>query len=126
MSPKISLQLQGSRSHISAKGGWGTLKYMAPEAVHQPSENFEFRNVVDIWSLGVILHQLLHDGQTPHEFLLARAGPTNKLRLALGIADARCARAIKEVDWIVEAMPGAKVFLEDSGGLGQNCMIMVV
>ena len=66
----LARQLQGSRSHISAEGGWGTLKYMAPEVVHQPKRNFEFRNVLDIWSVGIILHQLLHNGETPHEFLL--------------------------------------------------------
>lgn len=41
----LGRQLQGSQSHISASCGWGTLKYMAPEVVYQPTENFEFRNV---------------------------------------------------------------------------------
>ena len=58
--------------------------------------------VVDIWSLGVILHQLLHDGQTPHEYLVQGG----RLRLALGIADQRCLRTTREADWIISALPG--------------------
>ena len=45
----LARQLQGSQTHISASGGWGTLKYMAPEVVHQPVENFAFRNVGCFW-----------------------------------------------------------------------------
>ena len=41
----LARMLQGSQTHISASGGWGTLKYMAPEAVHQPVENFALRDV---------------------------------------------------------------------------------
>ena len=41
----LARQLQGSQTHISASGGWGTLKYMAPEVVHQPVENYAFRDV---------------------------------------------------------------------------------
>ena len=44
----LARQLHGSLTHISADGGWGTLKYMAPEVVHQPSRNFRFRDVVDV------------------------------------------------------------------------------
>ena len=41
----LARKLEGSQTHISASGGWGTLKYMAPEVVHQPVENFAFRDV---------------------------------------------------------------------------------
>ena len=104
----LARQLHGSRTHISADGGWGTLKYMAPEVVHQPSQSFQFRDVLDVWSVGVVLHQLLHGGETPHEYLLrdegdeqAGDGPPGregilragwKMRLALGIADQRTLR----------------------------------
>ena len=98
----LARQLQGSKSHISADGGWGTLKYMAPEVIFQPSWNFEFRNVVDVWSIGIILHQLLHDGRTPHEFL-----GNGRVRLAVGIVDQRAFRPCREADWIVSALPPA-------------------
>ena len=98
----LARQLQGSNSHISADGGWGTLKYMAPEVIFQPSEKFEFRNVADVWSIGIILHQLLHDGRTPHEFL-----GNGRVRLAIGIVDQRALRACREADWIVSALPSA-------------------
>ena len=172
----LARQLQGSQSHISASGGWGTLKYMAPEVVHQPDEHFVFRSVgsvlvggigiccvhrtrssafavltvfhtslrltgfgvhlfvtvvppcyllfmvpflrrsynwstisfrpqvADTWALGVILHQLLHGGSTPHEHLAGRG----RVCLALGIADERAMKSSRAVGWISEAIPGPK------------------
>ena len=98
----LACQLQGSKSHISADGGWGTLKYMAPELIFQPNETYEFRNVVDVWSIGIILHQLLHDGRTPHEFL-----GNGRVRLAIGIVHDRALCAFRGADWIVSALPPA-------------------
>ena len=99
-----------SVSHISADGGWGTLKYMAPEVVHQPTaDNFRFRNVVDVWGLGVILHQLLHGGETPYEYLLRR---NDARRLAFGIADQRALKTNRDCEWIVQAVVGE----EETGG----------
>ena len=53
----LARQLQGSQTHISASGGWGTLKYMAPEVVHQPDESFEFRNVGSVSAGRVVLYK---------------------------------------------------------------------
>ena len=99
----LARQLQGSKSYISADGGWGTLKYMAPEVIFQPTETFKFRNVVDVWSIGIILHQMLHDGRTPHEQYLGNG----RVRLAIGIVDQRALGACREADWIVSALPSA-------------------
>ena len=60
--------------------------------------------VVDIWSIGVILHMLLHDGSTPHEYLVRRG----RIRLMLGIADQRAMRSTGEIGWVSEAIPGPK------------------
>ena len=110
----LARQLRGSRTHISADGGWGTLKYMAPEVVHQPETRFKFRDVLDVWSAGILLHQLLFDGETPHEFLLrgcqtkGPAGKAAQTKLAFGIvAGDVCRRQDKqkEVEWIVGVSP---------------------
>lgn len=100
----LARNLTGSKTHVSAEYGWGTLKYMAPEVIFQPSEKFEFRDVLDVWGLGIIQHQLLHHGKTPYEHLIEQNGiPQGNLRLALGIADARCAQVGGAADWIVAA-----------------------
>lgn len=111
----LARKLMEDESHISADGGWGTLKYMAPEVVHQPSHAFQFRPGIDVWSLGIILHQLLHEGKTPYDFLLNQTKLANagiKLRLALGIADPRALQG------------GAGQFIRDDwifgGGGGQS------
>ena len=59
---------------------------MAPEALHQPDTNRkELTRAADIWSLGVILYQLLHTGRMPHD----RFRPAGHTGVALKIADIR-------------------------------------
>ena len=45
----------------------GTILYMAPETIYQPTEDGrkKFGAMADVWALGIILYQLLHQGATP-------------------------------------------------------------
>ena len=71
---------------------------MAPEMVHQWKLTFRFNFAPDIWSFGVLVHQLMHAGATPHEKFL-KAG---RMRLLLSIFDKDSLCAVREADWIVE------------------------
>ena len=94
----VARQLARDRTHMSASHGWGTLKYMAPETLHQPNTTFELRKACDVWSLGIILHQMLHNGRTPHEHLMQRG----RFKLAFGIFDKRCWRTEMKAQWILD------------------------
>ena len=58
----VSRQLSGQDTHLSEDGSLGTVRYMAPEMVHnfRSDGKLRFGKPVDIWSVGVILHQVLH------------------------------------------------------------------
>ena len=44
----VARRLRDDATHISAGFGWGTLIYMAPETVHQPTATFQFKKSVDV------------------------------------------------------------------------------
>lgn len=91
----VARQMREKETHLSAPIGWGTAKYMAPEMVHSSLHTdgrVRINFAVDVWSFGVILHQLLHDGHTPHQRLLEYG----KLKVLLGISHERSAR-VKQV-----------------------------
>ena len=87
----LSRQLEDSATHVSEKFPIGTVRYMAPEVVHDCRSNSKLwvGKAADIWSIGVILHQMSHQGLTPHSHVECRG---NKLRLLLAIADEKSAR----------------------------------
>ena len=66
----LAQPLELEESHLSVQGHAGTLKYMAPETV-QPTTAVGLRRKlskrVDIWALGMMLFQMLHDGRTPFD-----------------------------------------------------------
>lgn len=64
-----------------------------------------------MWSLGVIIHQLLHNGLTPHEHLIKKG----RLRLLLGLSDPRCARIRQEAPWILAESVGNMLGAESVG-----------
>ena len=43
-------------SHLTEDHGWGTLKYMAPEMVHNDADDGRLRvgRAVDVWAMGVV------------------------------------------------------------------------
>ena len=56
-----------SQTHLSVKGCCGTILYMAPETF-RPTKRDGTKYLskdVDVWALGVILFQMLHDNRTP-------------------------------------------------------------
>ena len=87
----LSRQLQDSETHLSEDDSLGTIRYMAPEMVHNSRSDgrLRFGKAADIWSIGIILHQILHAGRGPHAHIERRG---NKYRLFLAIADERSAR----------------------------------
>ena len=59
--------LEIDESHLSIKGVGGTILYMAPETL-RPTKldgTKKVSKLVDIWALGVILFQMLHENRTP-------------------------------------------------------------
>lgn len=89
----VARQMREEATHLSEGVGWGTAQYMAPEMVHTRRLDGHLRVslAVDVWAMGVILHQLLHDSKTPHEHLLRRG----RVRLFLGIADEKSAKVLQ-------------------------------
>ena len=57
--------LEIDASHLSIKGCSGTILYMAPETLRPTVGTKKVSKQVDIWALGVILFQMLHDNRTP-------------------------------------------------------------
>ena len=90
----VARQLEGGVTHLTERAPFGTVRYMAPEMVQNSRSdgNLHITKAVDIWSLGVVLHQLLHSGRTPHTHMESRG----KLRLLLAIADEGAARVKRE------------------------------
>ena len=76
----IARALDEEKSHLSVHGQNGTVVYMAPEAVRQTVSGCrKVSKRVDVWALGVMLYQLLHDGQTPFGHFVAKGGPPEVL-----------------------------------------------
>ena len=61
----LAHNLADSRSHVSAFRTGGTLCYMAPESLHQPTADGKKKlsKPVDVWSLGIMLFQV-HEEQS--------------------------------------------------------------
>merc|ERR1712159_125106 len=85
----LAHSLQHDATHLSAYANTnlGTVIYMAPEAIHQPTEDGTKRlsKDVDIWSMGILLYQLLHNGHTPWD----KFRKLGTVSLGMAIADPR-------------------------------------
>ena len=69
----LAQSLELDVSHLSVLGRAGTVKYMAPETLQPNQDGVQrFSKPVDVWALGVILFQMLHDGRTPFDRYHAR------------------------------------------------------
>ena len=79
----------GAASHLSVQGFAGTLGYMAPETL-QPSltGRQQLSKRVDVWSLGVMLFQMLHEGKTPFDLY------NGNICVALAIANEEVCRGM--------------------------------
>ena len=76
----IARTLEEDEAHLSLPGPNGTVVFMAPEAVRQTVSGCrKVSKRVDIWALGVMLYQLLHEGQTPFGHYLTKGGPPEVL-----------------------------------------------
>ena len=86
----VSRQLVDLNTHLSIVNAFGTLLYMSPEMLHtiEAHGKLHVTKAVDMWGLGVILHQMLHNGATPYGHLLQ----FGKWRLAVAIPDEKAAR----------------------------------
>ncbi|CAD7950080.1 unnamed protein product, partial [Amoebophrya sp. A25] len=65
----LARRLDENKTHVSRHGQCGTPRYMAPEAFWQPEEgagSMKMRPQADIWSLGIILYELLY-GRGPYK-----------------------------------------------------------
>ena len=87
----VSRELENSATHVSEKLPIGTVRYMAPEVLHDCRSDGKLLvgKAADQWSIGVVLHQMLHQGLTPHSHVERRG---IKVRLMLAIADENSAR----------------------------------
>ena len=87
----VSRKLEDSATHVSEKAPIGTVRYMAPEVLHDCRSDGKLLvgKAADKWSIGIVLHQMLHQGLTPHSHVELRG---NRLRLMLAIADEKSAR----------------------------------
>ena len=87
----VSRQLEDSATHVSEDAPIGTVRYMAPEVVHDCRSNCKLwvGKAADNWSIGVIMHQMLHRGLTPHSHVERQR---RKVRLMLAIACRKSAR----------------------------------
>ena len=92
----VSRQLRDSQTHLSMANCPGTLLYFAPEMVHSIGSGttwshdckLQVTTAVDIWAMGVILHEMLHDGHTPYGHFRVYG----HYRLMCAIADEKAAR----------------------------------
>ena len=58
----------GVQSHLSVDGFAGTMKYMAPESIRPTEDGLQrVSKRVDVWALGMMLFQMLHEGRTPFD-----------------------------------------------------------
>ena len=83
----LAHRLREDTSHVSGYGAGGTMLYMAPEALFQPTEDGKKKwgAAVDVWALGVMLYQFLHCGVTPWDQHRA----LGEVALGVAIADPR-------------------------------------
>ena len=80
----LDLDANADASHLSVRGHAGTIKYMAPEAFRASADGVQrLTKHFDIWSLGVMLFQMLHGGRTPFD---GYCSPGNNIRAAVAIA----------------------------------------
>ena len=96
----VSRQLKNSQTHLSMANCPGTLLYFAPEMVHsigrhgetttwsQQDCKLQVTTAADIWAMGVILHEMLHDGSTPYGHFKVYG----HYRVLCAIADEKAAR----------------------------------
>ena len=110
----IARTLDTDAPHVSIPRPGGTVVFMAPEAVRQTLNGYrKVSKRVDIWALGVMLYQMLHEGKTPVGHYLQ--GPPAEALLA--VADETVNRAAMDFDasnlWRVERTRLVRVF---SGG----------
>ena len=87
----VSRQLEASATHVTQNAPIGTVRYMAPEVVHDCRSDCKLcvGRAADIWGIGIVLYQMLHLGLTPHSHVERLK---HKLRLMLAIADPKSAR----------------------------------
>ena len=77
----LARPLEIDTSHLSVDGYAGTLQYSAPETLRiNEDDKQKVAKSVDIWSLGVMLFEMLHNGRTPFERYKRRG------RMHLGMA----------------------------------------
>ena len=110
----IARPLASEASHLSVDGPSGTVVFMAPEAVRQTvtgSRKVSMR--IDIWALGVMLYQMLHEGKTPAGYYMINGGPPEAL---LAVASETVNREAMDFDasnmWAVER---TRLLLPSSG-----------
>ena len=108
----VSRQLEASATHVTQNAPIGTVRYMAPEVVHDCRSDCKLciGKAADIWSIGVVLHQMLHLGLTPHSHVERLK---HKLRLMLAIADPKSAR-------VQSSCPRLLISTSSRDGLQQN------
>ena len=99
----MSRKLEDFETHLSVVNAFGSPLYMAPEVLHTTEAHCKLHitKAVDIWGLGVVLHQMLHNGSTPYGHL-AKYG---KWRVIVAIPDQKAARVRTKCPRLLVVVP---------------------
>ena len=92
----FGIALELASTHLSVEGFAGTIQYSAPETlkISEDSDRQQLSMRADMWSLGVMLFELLHSGRTVFE----RFKKKGRMHLGMAIVDARVHRGLMK-DW---------------------------
>ena len=100
----LAQPLELEESHLSVHGHAGTLKYMAPETVQPTTEDCrrKLSKRVDIWALGIMLFQMLHNGRTPFDSFFKKGDIEAAVAIASKVVHEKVVKFERATVWVSE------------------------